>query len=176
MILPKSIDYWWDVLKNRDLVVSTTIRNFKQEISDIKAYRRFITDNNLPDTYNSITYFRKSDSADKFFKLTRNIWENWEEYRSILKCNVDEIATKDWVYSIACHILGEENTTLPQFKEMSMIHMKQFINELPTQNWTDTLIHEQLPHTFRINTIPQLYPLHYHIKSLANELKDNFNG
>ena len=57
MILPKSIDYWWDVLKERDVVVSTTIRNFKQEISEIKAYRRFITDNNLPDTYNAITYF-----------------------------------------------------------------------------------------------------------------------
>jgi len=43
MYLPKSIDYWWDVLQNRDLVVSTTIRNFKQEISDVKAYRRFTT-------------------------------------------------------------------------------------------------------------------------------------
>ena len=176
MILPRSIEYWWEVLKDRDVVVSTTIRNFKQEISDIKAYRRFITDNNLPDTYNAITYFRKSDLADKFFNIVRDVFENWDEYKAILKCNVNEICTTDWAYAIAAHILGEENTTLPQFTEMSMIHMKQFINELPTNDWTDVLIHEQLSHTFRINTIPQLYPLHYHIKRLANTLKETTNG
>ena len=176
MYLPKSIDYWWDVLQSRDLVVSTTIRNFKQEVSDIKAYRRFITDNKLPDTYNSITYFRKSELAEKFFNIVRDVFENWEQYRDMLKCNIDELCTTDWAYAIAAHILGEENTTLPQFKEMSMIHMKQFINGLPTQNWTDNLIYEQLTHTFRINTIPQLYPLHYHVKSLARELKENYHG
>ena len=170
MYLPRSIDYWWDALKDRDVVVSTHIRNFKQELSDIKAYRRFITDNNLPDTYNGITYFRKSDLAEKFFNITIDIWENWDAYRSALKCNVDELATTDWVYAIACHILGTENTTLPQFTDMSMVHMKQFVNGLPTEKWTDTFVHELLPHTFRINTIPQMYPVHYHLKEFANEI------
>jgi hypothetical protein len=176
MYLPKSIDYWWDVLKERDVVVSTHIRNFKQEISDIKAYRRFIVDNNLPDTYNAITYFKKSDTAEKFFSIVRDVFENWDQYRAIFKCKIDEICTTDWAYAIAAHVLGKENTTLPNFKEMSMIHMKQFINGYPTENWTDTLIHEHLPHTFRINTIPQLYPLHYHIKSFAKELGKSNNG
>lgn len=170
MIVPQSIEYWWDILKERDVVISTQIRNFKQEISDIKAYRRFITDNNLPDVYNAITYFKKSELAESFFNTTRNIWENWEQYRSILKCNVDELATTDWVYAIACHIHGVENTTLPTFNEFSMVHMKQFINGLPSEKWTDVLIHENLPHAFRVNTIPQKYPFHYHIKSFVNEL------
>lgn len=170
MYIPRSIDFWWDVLKDRDLVVSTTIRNFKQEISDVIAYRRFITDNGLPDTYNGITYFRKSELAEKFFAITRDIWENWEEYKSTLKCNVNEIATTDWVYAIASHVLGVENTTLPQFTQMSMVHMKQFINSLPTEKWTDTFIYELLPHTFRINTIAQLYPVHYHLKDFAKEI------
>ena len=176
MYIPQDIEYWWDILKDRDVVVSTHIRNFKQELSDIKAYRRFITDNDLPDTYNGITYFRKSELAEKFFKITKNIWENWPEYRSMLKCNSDEPATTDWVYSIASHILGEENTTLPQFEDMSMVHMKQFINGLPTNDWTDTFIYEILPHTFRINTIPQMYPVHYHIKRFAQCIKENLNG
>lgn len=170
MYIPRSIDFWWDVLKERDIVVSTTIRNFKQEISDVVAYRRFITDNELPDTYNGITYFRKSELAEKFFAITRDIWENWEDYKSTLKCNVNELATTDWVYAIASHVLGVENTTMPQFKPMSMVHMKQFINGLPTEKWTDTFIYELLPHTFRINTIPQLYPVHYHLKDFAKEI------
>ena len=170
MYIPQDIEYWWDILKGRDVVVSTHIRNFKQELSDIKAYRRFITDNDLPDTYNGITYFRKSELAEKFFNIVRDCFENWAEYRNTLKCNADEICTTDWAYAIAAHILGKELTTLPQFAEMSMVHMKQFINGLPSEKWTDTLVYEILPHTFRINTIPQRYPVHYHVKEFANEL------
>jgi hypothetical protein len=176
MYLPRSIEYWWDVLKDRDVVVSTTIRNFKQEVSEIKAYRRFITDNKLPDTYNGITYFKKSELAEKFFAIVRDVFENWDEYRKSLKCNVDELCTTDWAYAIAAHILGEENTTLPQFNSMSMVHMKQFINGLPTEKWTDAFIHELYPHTFRINTIAQMYPVHYHVKEFADVILEKFNG
>jgi hypothetical protein len=65
--------------------------------------------------------------------------------------------------------MGEENTTLPAFTQMGMVHMKQFINDLPTENWTDTLVYEILSDQFRINTVPQMYPVHYHVKSFANK-------
>ena len=171
--VPQSIDHWWDALKDRDLVVSTHIRNFKQDISDIKAYRKFIVDNDLPEVYNGITYFRKSNFAKQFFETVRTIFENWGEFRRALKCNLDETATTDWVYALACHMLGVENTTLPHSEFLSMVHMKQFINGLPTEDWTDTFVYEILPHTFRINTIPQRYPIHYHIKSFANKIQEN---
>ena len=170
MYIPRTIEYWWDILCERDLVVSTHIRNFKQEITQNRTYRKFIDDNNLPDCYNAITYFKKSDFAKQFFETVRTIFENWQEFRSTLRCNVDEPATTDWVYAIACHVLGVEKTTLPQFTDFGMIHMKQFVNNLPTEKWTRSLVYEILPHTLRINSIPQLYPLHYHIKSFADEI------
>jgi hypothetical protein len=171
LYLPQSIDYWWDVLQQRDVVISTNIRNYKQEISNVRFYRRFIDDNKLPDVYNSLTYFKKSDLAEKFFKTVRDIFENWPEYRSVLKCKIDEKASTDWVYAIACHILGVENTTLHSFKPMSMIHMKQFINDLPTEDWTDKLIYEISTNNLRVNTYPQLYPFHYHVKSFCDKLE-----
>ena len=164
MYVPRSIDHWWNILAQRDLVISTTIRNFKQEISNVRAYRNFIDQNSLPDCYNAITYFRKSELAEEFYKLVSNIFFGWNEYRAILKCQPNLIATTDWVYALAAHALGKENTTLPQFTDMSMVHMKQYINSLPTECWTDTLIHELSTTCFRINTIPQLYPVHYHEK------------
>lgn len=172
MYIPKSIDFWWDTLKNNDLVVSTCIRNFKQEISDIRAYRRFIDDNKLPDCYNAITYFKKSETAERFFKIVKDVFENWNEYRNILKCNRDELVTTDWAYALASHIIGVEKTTLPEFKEMSMVHMKQFINGMPTEKWTDTLVYEILPHTLRINTVPQHYPFHYHVKDFSDKIME----
>lgn len=171
MYIPASIDYWWDILKIKDVVVSTTIRDYKQEISKSRFYRRLLDDNKLPDVYNAITYFKKSDTAEKFYKTVKNIFERWPEYRKMLKCKVDEEASTDWVYALACHIVGVEQTTLPTFKAMSMIHMKQFINELPTEDWTDKLIYEALPHALRVNTIPQLYPFHYHVKNFCDKLE-----
>ena len=169
MIIPCNIDYWWDVLKERDLVVSNTIRNYKGSISDCKMYRNFITDNELPDVYNAITYFKKSELAKDFFNIVKIIFQNWEDYKKILKCNSDEIATTDWVYSIACHIMGVENTTLPAFKQFSMVHMKQHINDLLSETWTNELVYEYNDH-LKINTFPQFYPFHYHIKAFANTL------
>ena len=175
LYVPRAIDYWWDILKDRDLVISTTIRDFKQNISPVRAYRRFIDDNTLPDCYNAITYFKKSEIAKEFFDMVRHVFENWSDFRETLHCNADEAASTDWIYAYVSHILGIENTTLPTFTEMSMIHMKQFINTMPTEDWTDTLVYEIHPDTLRVNTIPQMYPFHYHIKSFSAIIKEELS-
>jgi hypothetical protein len=164
MFIPKDISYWFDVLESRDVVVCSSIRNFKQEISDIKMYRKFIVDNKLPDVYNAITYFKKSETAEYFFNVVKNIFENWEEYKKILKCDVDEPASTDYVYAIACHIVGVDKTTLPTFKQMSMIHMKQYINNTLLDDWTTEFVYELDDTGLRINTIRQEYPFHYYVK------------
>ena len=174
MIIPRNIEHWWDILNVNDVVVSTTIRNFKGELSDCRVYRKFIDENMLPDTYNSITYFKKSETAKLFYTVVKNIFEHWEEYKAILKCNPQEEVSTDWVYAIACHIIGVEKTTLPNFTEMSMIHMKQYINGIPSEDWTKTLVYEVLPETIRVNTYPQLYPFHYHIKSFSDKLLESY--
>lgn len=169
MIIPESIDYWWDVLKDREVVVCSTIRDFKGNVSDVRTYRQFIDDNNLPDVYNAITYFRKGEGTIQFFKIVRHVFDHWEEWKRHIKCNVDEPVSTDWAYAIACFLLGEENTTLPN-DIVSMVHMKQDINGLSVENWTHELVYE-LNDTVKINTIPQRYPFHYHIKDFSKELK-----
>ena len=175
MYIPRNIDHWWDILKDRDLVVSTTIRNFKGDISDKKLYRKFIVDNDLVDCYNAITYFKKSDLAKQFFAIVRNVFEYWSAYKHILKCNPEEKVTSDWAYALACHILGPEKTTLPSFTEMSMVHMKQYVNDILTENWTESLVIESFSDLLRVNTYPQRYPFHYHIKNFSEVLREGFN-
>lgn len=174
MIIPRSIEHWWDILNVNDVVVSTKIRNFKGELSDCRVYRKFIDDNMLPDTYNSITYFKKSEAAKLFYTVVRDIFEHWAEYKTILKCNKEELVTTDWVYAIACHIIGVEKTTLPNFDEMSMIHMKQFVNGIPSEDWTKTLVYEILPDVIRVNTYTQQYPFHYHVKTFSDKLLESY--
>jgi hypothetical protein len=170
MYIPIDISYWWDVLVERELVISTHIRDFRNQLSTVKTYRRFITDNKLPDTYNAITYFKKSELAKRFFMIVRDVFEHWEEYKALMKSDPKEIATTDWVYAIAAHIVGTENCTLPDFKQMSMIHMKRFVNSLVTEDWTKELVIETHD-VLKINTIPQRYPFHYHVKSFHENLR-----
>ena len=171
MYIPNSLEYLWDTLAQQDVVVCDTIRNFKGEVSDVRVYRRFIDDNQLPNVYNAITYFKKSDTAKQFFEIVRNVFENWEEYKAILKCNPQEEASTDWVYAIACHIIGKDKTTIPGL--LSMIHMKQWVNGLPTEDWTDMLIYEYLHNQIRVNTYPQNYPFHYHVKKFSNIINES---
>jgi hypothetical protein len=69
--------------------------------------------------------------------------------------------------------MGVENTMLPSFKEMSMIHMKQYINGTATENWTDTFIYECLSDQIRVQTVPQLYPFHYHVKNFCDKILES---
>lgn len=174
LFFTKSVDYWWDVLQQRDVVLCTTIRNFQQEISKQRFYRRFIDENKLPDVYNAITYFKKSDLAEKFFNYVRYIFEHWDEIRKTLKCNSNEPATTDWVYAYAAHIIGADKVTMPAYTDISMVHMKQHINGLPSEDWTDLLIYETLPHALRVNTVPQIYPFHYHVKKFSDILEKHY--
>ena len=174
LFLPGTVDHWWDALKHRDMVICTTIRDFHQDISHKRFYRRFIDENKLPDVYNAITYFKKSEVAEKFFKLVKFIFENWPDIRKTLRCNSDELATTDWVYAYAAHLMGADKVTMPNYKDLSMVHMKQHINGLPSEDWTDTLIYEVLLHTLRINTVPQMYPFHYHVKKFSDILEKNY--
>lgn len=170
MYVPVNIDYWFDLMSLNHVSVCKTIRNFKNEVSDSDYYRKLIIDNNLPNVYNAITYFDKSEFSKKFFNIVNDVFINWENYKNILKCNNDEPCTTDWAYALACHIMGEEKTTVPS-DTISMVHMKQFINNTVTEDWTNELVYELSDESFRIQTHPQLYPVHYHIKHFANTLK-----
>ena len=101
MWMPRSIEHWWDLLALQDVVVSTTIRTFKGEIATNRFYRRFIDDNLLPDVYNAITYFKKSPTAQKFFNVVRDVFENWPSYREIFKCSQEEPVSTFWAFALA---------------------------------------------------------------------------
>lgn len=172
MYIPSSIDYYWDALKHRDIVVSTDIRNYRLDIVKDKYYRQFIISNNLPNCYNALTYFKKSDLAKQFYDIVKDVFDNWESYKKILKCKVTEEVSTDWAYAIACHVLGRDITTMPSYEKFSMVHMKQMINDTDTDDWTEQLVYEFTENGFRINTFLQTYPFHYHMKNFSKKIKE----
>jgi hypothetical protein len=161
MIAVSPIDHWWTLFELRDVVISTGARTWYDEPATSRFYRKCFDANNLPDVYNAITYWRLSKTAQEFFNLVRSIFENWTEFRKLLKFP-EETASTDIVYAMAAQIMGPEQVTLPTGLGPSIVHMKQHVNPLQSADWTQELIWENNP--ARINTVAQWGFVHYYQK------------
>jgi hypothetical protein len=166
MLCASPIDHWWTLFEKRDVVISQGARTFYDQPAESRYYRKIFDDNHLPDVYNAITYWRLSKTAKEFFDLVRQIFEQWDSYKKILKFP-DDVPTTDVVYAMAAVIMGVENITLPAGLGPTIVHMKRHINPIQTDNWTKELVWENDP--FRINTVAQWGLVHYHIKEWIND-------
>jgi len=154
------------LFEKRDVVVSQGCRTFYNEPATSRFYRKVFDENSLPDVYNAITYWRLSQTAVEFFKLVRNIFENWTDFKKLLRFSEDSPST-DVVYAMAAVIMGPEQVTLPVGLGPTIVHMKRYINPIQRDDWTQELVWETDP--FRINTIAQFGLVHYHVKEWSNE-------
>ena len=171
MVIPQSIKHWFDICSQQEVVVTIGARDYHNRLAKSRSYRKVFDDNNLLDTYNAITYWRRSQTAMLFFNAVRDIFDNWADVMATLKFTSDQPLNTDLAYAVAVRLIGEERCTLPG-SVPSMIHMKQMINGLESDNWTHELIWELAPGSIRINTIEQLWPFHYHNKEFAQTLLD----
>jgi hypothetical protein len=161
MIATGPVDHWWTLFELRDVVISSGARTFYDEPATSRFYRKCFDANDLPDVYNAITYWRLSKTAQEFFSLVRSIFENWTEFRKLLKFP-EETASTDIVYAMVAQIIGPEQITLPTGLGPSIVHMKQHVNPLQSADWTQELIWENNP--ARINTVAQQGFVHYYQK------------
>jgi hypothetical protein len=163
MWITSPIDHWWNLFRKRDLVISTGCRNWQDQSSTARHYRKIFDVNHLPDVYNAITYWRLSSTAKEFFDLTHNIFEHWNEYRKLLKFP-DEVASTDLVYAMAAQIIGPELVTLPFATYPKIVHMKRHHAGTQTENWTKELVWEWDHGSLRVQTLAQTGAFHYHVK------------
>ena len=165
MLCASPIDHWWTLFEHQDVVISQGCRDFYNQPATSRRYRKLIDANNLPDVYNAITYWRLSKTAQEFFTLVRNIFENWTDFKSLLKFPDEEPST-DVVYAMAAQIIGTKNVTLPGTLAPQIVHMKRTIIPTHTDDWTRELVWEHTDPGLRINTVAQWGMVHYHIKYL----------
>jgi hypothetical protein len=162
------IDHWWRLFEHRDVVISQGCRDFYDQPAKSRYYRKIFDTNNLPDVYNAITYWRVSPTAKEFFDLVRVIFEQWDQYKTLLKFSED-VPSTDVVYAVAATIMGLERVTLPPSLGPTIVHMKKHIIPTITDNWTNELICEHTALGVRINTVAQWGLVHYHVKDANNE-------
>ena len=163
MLITSPIDHWWNLLRHRDVVVSTGCRDWQDRVSTARYYRRVFDANNLPDVYNAITYWRRSETAREFFGWVRDIFANWAEFKKLIKFP-DEVPSTDLVYAMAAEIMGRDRVTMPFSTYPKIVHMKRHIAGTHTEHWLDELVWEYQDLRLRIQTVPQTGAFHYNVK------------
>jgi hypothetical protein len=161
MYMTSSIDHWWSILDERDVCLTTSVFDHTGELITDRSQRRMFDDNDLPNVYNAITYFRYTKDSKQFFDIVKRIHEDWEFYKNTLlkNCRYERPVT-DEVFAIAARIYGEERCTLP-FPVPAFLHMKNPLLGLPNDGaWWEYLYVEGN----RIGHYAQKLPVHYNKK------------
>lgn len=161
MIMSSPCDHWWYLLRHRDVVISTGCRNWQDQVSKDRTYRKIFDINHLPDVYNAITYWRRSFQAKKFFDLVADIFQKWDLYSKTIR-QAETVPSTDVVYAMAAQIIGPELVTMPWATYPNIVHMKAAHAGTQTMTWTHELVWETDP--LRIQTIAQWGAFHYNIK------------
>jgi hypothetical protein len=177
LLFTRSIDHWWTAFRLRDVCLSTGCRNYQQEISTNRQYRRVFDDNALPDVYNGLMYWRFSQTARDFFMLATQIFSNWNAVSTELRNFRDQNVSTDVVFALAAQLLGPELCTIPGLDFINFVHMKPAINgHAESLRFTDAFVTEFDAGMIRVNNINQYHPWHYQDKQFINSEITEYYG
>lgn len=171
IIVPINIDHWWTGLRHKEICLTTKIRNYEGAVSRCRSYRKLFDDNNLPDIYTGIYYFRYSKASLDFFSLVRAIVSNWNYFRDTLLKNCrEELPSTDVVFAIAARLYGVVNCTIPTLDYPSFVHMKGAVNGLGVEDkWNEIWNYDFDKKGLTINFSKQKWPVHYYVKDAISE-------
>lgn len=169
MIFPTDVSYWWEVLSQRDVWVTTNVRTFRNEIATSTYYRPSVPANNLPNVYTAFFYFKRSELAAQLFAMAELIFHNWQRfYFKYMPKSKPDWLSGDIAFALAIKLLGIESecthdthTVLPTF-----VHMKPRIQNIADmgvrKNWCDSLpTYYDSYNNFKVGNFQQTLPFHY---------------
>ena len=129
MLWTVNTDWWWYHLWQHDLVFSVDCRDYRDNVIKETPYRKLFTRNHLPNIYNGLMYFRRSNKAQQLYNTARDIVKNWADVktRMLINCH-DEYPSTDVVFSLAYRIMDPTSQGLIDYDWFKFIHHKPGVN------------------------------------------------
>jgi hypothetical protein len=143
MILLSSNDHWWYWLEDRPLALTGTVLNYKGQPIKKSSYRRMFTENNLPDVYFGLHYFKKVEKSYEFYKWLEHIVKNWEVYYALYAPKyTQKFCSMDVSSAIALKIMEDEAYGIAN--PLSFTHMKPAVQgwDIVPNSWQSSVIIE----------------------------------
>lgn len=125
MLVLDNIEYVWKFVKDRDLFFTSHVKDYKNRTIVDTVYRKTFVENNLPNLYCGMFYFKKSETALTFFKLVEFITNNWQRiYYDNAPKQQQKFFSMDVTVSIAAKMLGIDNEIIHSGSPFTFKHMK----------------------------------------------------
>lgn len=74
----QNLHSFWNFLNNYNIYFPTRVFTYRKEPVQSDYYRKAFAANSLPNFYNCVHYFKKSDWSKQFFEWVQTVSDNWE--------------------------------------------------------------------------------------------------
>lgn len=171
MLFFYDISLWWDYIDESDIEFTTEVRNYTNKITTSDYYRKVFTNNDLPNLYTALFYFKKTPIIEQYFKLVEVIFKNWKVFYEKFLKEPPKFLSGDVVYSLAAKIFFNRNWS----SDLSFIHMRSRIQDDNINDWRKELpicfsnLSNEIKVNLKVNNFNQLYPFHYIRKEFLSE-------
>ncbi len=146
MLFLENMEHLWQFSKNRDIFFTSHVRDYRGTTVIDKMYRKTFIENELPNLYSGLFYFKKANQCLEFFKLLEFITYNWEKvYHEFTPKQTQKFYSMDVSVAITAKILGIDDYIVNKNSPFTFTHMKPGI-----QNW------DPVPESFLKQTLVNL--------------------
>ncbi len=165
MLVLDDLSIAWNYVKDRNLFFTSQVKDFKGRTVTNTVYRKMFVENNLPNLYSGMFYFKKSDASLEFFKLLEFITYNWQKfYGEIAPKSAQQFFSLDVSVAIAAKILGIDDQVTNSNSPFTFVHMKpalQGLDPVPTSCLSQCLVNFNDKKELYINNFKQYGVYHY---------------
>lgn len=107
MLLLSSNDHWWNLLDNKSIALTNKVVNYKNNLIFDNVYRKTFIENELPNVYFGLHYFKKDRRAWEFYKWLEIIVKNWKLfYNEHTLNNTQKFCSMDVTAAIATKVMN----------------------------------------------------------------------
>ena len=165
MLVLDNIERVWEWVGDRNLFFTSHVTDYKHRIIVDKTYRKMFVENDLPNLYCGMFYFKKSDQTLEFFKLIEFITYNWQKmYYEIAPKQSQKFFSMDVTVSIAAKILGIDDIIVNVNSPFTFTHMKPALQgwePIPESCLSQLLINFTDTRELYLNNFKQYGVFHY---------------
>ena len=174
MLFLDDISHWWKYCEGSHIKYCSKIKNYQGNVIEKDmVHRKAFNNNNLPNPYVALHYFRKTETSYEFYKVLEFVVKNWEYcYKNFAPKNYQNWLSIDLATAIAIEMSGLADQVLDVECPLEFVHMKPALQgwtPVPV-SWQDT-VHYFLNNSgeMTIGNYRQRYLVHYVEKDFLND-------
>jgi hypothetical protein len=143
MLMLSDISHFWDEFSKHDVYYTSKVYTYRGNLITDDFYRKAFTQNNLPNLYSALHYFKKREFSKEFYGWVELITNNWSLfYGKYVSESYPSQPSMDITAALAAKIMDCSNTITNYNRDpVSFVHMKPMIQgwKAPLEKWTTTV-------------------------------------